>query len=311
MGDVQANEYDDEDEEMPSQDNTTVKYIEVQSKADFHFEITLHPTFEWGKADTVAAYAYIDGKHSWSICLHRPKTYILEGIWTGAGSGARLLHYAFADLQAREQTAQDNLNEWQHKYGALGTLEIQMHRKRKIRTRQADSNDNATALETVESVPEKALKGKALDVATIHRPIAGRTRPSITHTEPVDMWPFAKFIFKYRTKRALQALLLRDRTPSPVPLEERAPEDLTREELIELERRRRANEAIKSDSRPVKRERTGEEKSSTAPLKKTKGLDGEIVYHFDSEDDGEVIEVAKPKRGQSGLLKDADVVALD
>lgn len=51
----------------------------------------------------------------------------------------------------------------------------------------------------------------------------------------------AEFNLKYRTKRALQSLMIIERSPSPVPLAERPIEELTREELMELERTRRVS----------------------------------------------------------------------
>jgi hypothetical protein len=70
----------------------------------------------------------------------------------------------------------------------------------------------------------------------------------------IDKKSLAKFVFLYRTQReskstltykayahsgALQAELIIERSPSPLPLEERPVEELTREELMELEGRRR------------------------------------------------------------------------
>lgn len=51
----------------------------------------------------------------------------------------------------------------------------------------------------------------------------------------------ATFVFRYRSKSALQAEGIIPRTPSPTPLEERPLEELNQEELRELLRRHRAS----------------------------------------------------------------------
>ena len=77
--------------------------------------------------------------------------------------------------------------------------------------------------------------------------------PNLGKCECIDFLdrPYATFHFKYRSRRkyfnltsyqdmlirnpeALQAELIIPRSPSPVPLEERPEESLTREELLEL-----------------------------------------------------------------------------
>jgi hypothetical protein len=78
---------------------------------------------------------------------------------------------------------------------------------------------------------------------------------TVVDVKTLDPKPLAIFTFNYRTRRkdllvwtnglsdsvtgALQTLMILDRSQTPVPLEERPLEDLTREEMAELIRRQR------------------------------------------------------------------------
>ncbi len=96
-------------------------------------------------------------------------------------------------------------------------------------------------------------------LTTVRMAPADRSKPMRKRyeTEKLDDSPVAVFIFKYRTRSqwscdkymswllknsylgALQALMLVDRTPTPVPLNERPVENLSREELMELVQKQR------------------------------------------------------------------------
>ncbi|KAK4954399.1 hypothetical protein LTR10_007830 [Elasticomyces elasticus] len=110
-------------------------------------------------------------------------------------------------------------------------------------------------------LPEKCLKGRAVS----HSAKLGERKACtvIQNTQhgsyPYSGKPFAKYTFKYRSKRDLQIEGVLPRTPSPVPLEERDPDSLTAEEARELVRQMRA---IQKDNVQVKREKR--ERSSTA-----------------------------------------------
>ena len=118
--------------------------------------------------------------------------------------------------------------------------------------------------------------------------------------------------------------MILERSPTPVPLEERDPDDLTREELAELVRRQRvrelsffltcayklqANASIKSEHGTLKRERAATYTTPRPPLKTSKGENGQTVIHVDSDDDDgdddEIQTISKPKasadrRGPTG-----------
>ncbi|KER00547.1 hypothetical protein AUEXF2481DRAFT_142753 [Aureobasidium subglaciale EXF-2481] len=77
-----------------------------------------------------------------------------------------------------------------------------------------------------------------------------------------DCEPFATFQFRYRSRRVLQILCLIPRSPSPVPLEDRPEESLSREELLELLRRQKARQEEQiTIKRELKRERVDDDES--------------------------------------------------
>ncbi|KAK3069673.1 hypothetical protein LTR53_011790 [Teratosphaeriaceae sp. CCFEE 6253] len=83
---------------------------------------------------------------------------------------------------------------------------------------------------------------------------SGPTQPATHQSVRRDAGPVANFVFKYRSRSALQALHVIPRTPTPVPLEERPVDELSMEEMRELLRRQRASGAL-SIKQEVKRER--------------------------------------------------------
>ncbi|KAF2766061.1 hypothetical protein EJ03DRAFT_330451 [Teratosphaeria nubilosa] len=72
---------------------------------------------------------------------------------------------------------------------------------------------------------------------------------------PYSNKPFISAIYKYRSRRDLQIESIISRSPSPVPLEERDPDDLSPEEARELVRRLRERQV------EVKKEATHEKRS--------------------------------------------------
>ncbi|KAK0650601.1 hypothetical protein DIS24_g6712 [Lasiodiplodia hormozganensis] len=100
-------------------------------------------------------------------------------------------------------------------------------------------------------IPEKALKGRAVShQVKLQASEPAKVREGYTFV-PDSNGKIATFIFRYRSKSALQAEGIIPRTPSPMPLEERPLEELKPEELRELLRRHRERDAAAS---VVKRE---------------------------------------------------------
>lgn len=135
---------------------------------------------------------------------------------------------------------------------------------------------------------------------------------------PYGKQPFAKYIFKYRSRDKwicclglatyyadvylgdLQSEHIIPRSPTPVPLEERDPEDLNPEEARELVRRLRARNAEKVKIKPE--------------VKQEKRKHATIIEDDDDDDDEEDVtftgEAPAHKRGRTGD-RDSGVEMID
>ena len=88
---------------------------------------------------------------------------------------------------------------------------------------------------------------------------------------------------------SLQSLMVIPREPSPDPVE-----DLSLEEARERVRQLEANRKIKQEHGPrVKRERPQSMEVPMRPMKTSRMGSGETLYHLDSDDESDGIEIAK------------------
>ena len=117
---TEAHEYPAE----PQKDETTsrivtTKYVEVVSGAQFSFQGTISPQYQYGRENALVMRVYIDGRYSggavWFKHLHNNTTgskINVQCTWEGTGPSARKLMYHFADLETRE---------W-HRNSSLGAI---------------------------------------------------------------------------------------------------------------------------------------------------------------------------------------------
>ncbi|KAK6433586.1 hypothetical protein LTR95_010239 [Oleoguttula sp. CCFEE 5521] len=188
-------------------------------------------------------------------------------------------------------------------FGEIGEIKVKIMRCTTTRSQKLDSK--STFVSAAEGgVPEKALKGRAV---TTHTKL-GAAKPSSTrpvHCEhPWGKGPIGVYIFKYRTHKGLQQEGVIERSPSPVPLEERDAETLTQAELREVVRRLQADKESaarikKEGQRPKKRTRSETLAVSTPGLnddditvasessdrKKAKIAESEVIDICDSNDE--------------------------
>lgn len=129
---------------------------------------------------------------------------------------------------------------------------------------------------------------------------------------PFGKKAFAEFNFRYRSRRkylvscrkpssdlpteSLQYLLLLPRTPSPVPLEDLDPAQLTREELEELVRRQKVRSILSllltTNRLTLSAQRTQEQKGQDVAIKKEMKREHTEIGNENADDD-EVVVVAK------------------
>ncbi|KAK5116641.1 hypothetical protein LTR62_007315 [Meristemomyces frigidus] len=109
--------------------------------------------------------------------------------------------------------------------------------------------------------------------------------------------PFAELVFNYRSRSALQALHIIPRSPSPVPIEERDINELSMDELRELELKRRVKNYTALGVSCTKL-------TTNQVLVVKKEIKREYYsIESDGEDDLEVMQVQKKKpRTGAGLI---------
>ncbi|KAK5465123.1 hypothetical protein LTS15_001686 [Exophiala xenobiotica] len=291
-----AEEYDDDDEEeVTDNDRTVTKYVEAVAGAHFAVKFLLQPSYHFTQGeDSVTAYVDIDGHYVGGRLLERgrfldqralgfPPWVLIAGQFATENGANALYKFQFSDLETRDLEKTDDLDKFREKYDQLGTITVKLRREQKLER----CDPGAYKARHSESVPEKALKGRPLDVATrMVRSKAPKDMGSV-RTRALDQQPLATFIFKYRTRRALQSLLVIERSPSPLPIDERPVDELSREQLQDLVRRQREQQAIKQENGGVKRERSRTVTDVYRPLKSSKGARGETIYHLDSDGEEE------------------------
>ncbi|EXJ85236.1 hypothetical protein A1O3_05911 [Capronia epimyces CBS 606.96] len=203
--------------------STIVKYIEAIPGANFQIDYVVKGHHSFHKFDYLSLSTYVDGqsvvspivteeeyKKSHSRQLNRST----RGAESGAGSERKLHPFRWKELSITDQIHDGATSKSKKKYQRLGSIRVEFMRKRKAE--QLDAPEHEVSASVNDPVPEKALKGQAVD-----------TGFCLGEAEPL-------------AAEALQVLGLLPRSLSPIPLDERDPDTLTREEALELVRRQRA-----------------------------------------------------------------------
>ncbi|KAK5702231.1 hypothetical protein LTR17_022506 [Elasticomyces elasticus] len=295
-------EYDeDDDDNVPL--HTCVKYVEAVSGAEFGVAVRFDPSKLEHPDDTVATRVSFDGQSAGttfyaSVCTRQPRRWFIRGAICDTPQGRASQAMMFSELTINEGKPDSALFG---KVGDLGTIRVELFKSvveqlppsrqlANIKHQKGGKNDavlNHPAMEPLVvdgNVSEKTLKGKALT----HQAMTCASHIHIqVSIKRYDTVPYAKAEKSLLVvTAALQALHILQRTPTPVPLEERPVEDLLFEERGELLRRQKAKEASQAD-REVKQE-----------TKRERGVD-----------DGD-IEVVKHVSKKARMSNDIEVVDL-
>ncbi|KAK1080998.1 hypothetical protein LTR33_005062 [Friedmanniomyces endolithicus] len=244
----------DEDESEPDEFYPTacVRYIEAISDARFRIairfdgdvfphvnsNIVVQVTLDCG-AGSVNSY---EPKH-----IRQPSRKLASWAIHSTQSGQFKQAMLFSEL-----TISDDIDPDKRLIGtlaALGTIKVEIY-KAKFEPRRPRS---VLAADTTPPVPhgrisEKLLKGMALTHQATMGPATPHVNNSATHARRTGS-PLAIFLFKYRSRSALQMLHLIPRTPSPVPLENRPIDDLSVDDMRELVRRQRLNSGTDANTK--------------------------------------------------------------
>ncbi|KAK6429184.1 hypothetical protein LTR95_014669 [Oleoguttula sp. CCFEE 5521] len=224
--------------------NATVRYIEARTGAYFSIDLALGCYFPY-KEDHLSFSVTVDGKHVRAIILavDRHRSSSIKGLVNSTAAGSTIRRLTFAEL-IKKQTADHAIRPTaENALGSLGEIKVKLTRCRKIST-GPDRKERTFVSPASAGVPEKALKGRAK--------VAGITNMSPSSTHMVETRPPSTYFgiahavsvtspvgtdVRLHSADDLQSEGILERSPTPVPLEDREPDTLTLEEGRELARR--------------------------------------------------------------------------
>ena len=173
VNDVRVEEFDDDDEDDSATNDEVTKYIEAVSGACFEIKILIDPSYHYTEEEAITARVFIDGEYGTGRVKQRADFFVdtihrrsaelkLDGEHSLDARGANTFYkFQFAELETREMGETDDTSKFKEKYGELGTIRITVQRE------GLDGEMRHTArTKEMAPVPEKALKGRPLDVAT-------------------------------------------------------------------------------------------------------------------------------------------------
>ncbi|KAI5269935.1 hypothetical protein E4T47_06590 [Aureobasidium subglaciale] len=206
--------------------------------------------------DCVVVDYLLDGKKVDSIVkrfpLDRHPSFDLRRVRYRENGSWKQRDFMFAELITTEDVSSSKPRPELKDLGTItAEFRVGISEKRKHREKSYHDSTNKPTVGRG-NIHEKHLKGQAISQQ------ANSVRVEYLN----DGEPFATFQFRYRSRRDLQTLCLIPRSPSPVPLENRPEESLSREELLELLRRQKAlQEEQITIKRELKRERVDDDES--------------------------------------------------
>lgn len=132
---------------------------------------------------------------------------------------------------------------------AMGSFKIEISAYKRTSVAMQDRKELA---EKIESLPEKAFKGSALDLTTKMGEAENTNAEQFWYGSKIGDQALATIIMKYRSRKALQDLGLVPRSPTPTPRDEI--DSLTTDEL--KERLRQMQESQQAAAAKLKKEAT-------------------------------------------------------
>ncbi|KAK3697252.1 hypothetical protein LTR37_017564 [Vermiconidia calcicola] len=243
-----------------------VKYVECVPETDFAVHLHVRKSQLGGyNKDQIRCDVYLDGEFAIARLPNPYSTPAASSEWDFGAVESTIngrcikQNFAFARLRTDDGPSKD-LKPIDFKQQGEIKVKCTLVRTRKLS--KMVTHDVASFKRAGDEVlPEKCLKGRSISNQVAlgkAQPLA--TLPVFVHVDyPYGKQPFATYVFKYRSRRDLQIEGIIPRSPSPVPLEDRAPEDLSPEEARELVRRLRKRDSgrakIKDENLRIKKEK--------------------------------------------------------
>ncbi|KAJ9609591.1 hypothetical protein H2200_005918 [Cladophialophora chaetospira] len=256
--DASNNEPASKYEDLRARATTVFKYVEAVPGLNFQISYTAQSKGRLPARGYFSFPTTIDGH-----CVSQPIVTAKDL----AKRGPRTTHREGTSDDQNSMTAAEIIA----KYQSIGTVKVEVWRR--ISKGKKNSSSNRSIL--TGPVPEKALKGKAMDVGVELQAAKPSQKHNVHVGEDLDDYPVATFILFYRSRNALQILGVIPRTPEPVALEDRDPATLTPAELLELVRRQQAQ--LQAEKVKIKQEK------AEANLKRLEGIKREAEVEDDDE----------------------------
>ncbi|KAJ9609587.1 hypothetical protein H2200_005914 [Cladophialophora chaetospira] len=262
-----------------------VTYIEAMPNTNFAVKFELRNDFAFSKSNFVDFCLHLDGEWVGGRVCTKSEFKSEKRTWESTCEGSdvfvdahwELRPFRWGSLQTSEQPCNDQEKK---RYQQLGTIRVEVLRKIGGSTEEKPEKVN---LEVGQAIPEKAIKGAAVDLQASFDTAKASGGADVWAGKNFDQKPLAVFVFKYRSKEALQTLGILKRPVTPVPLEERDEATLSKEELVELARRLKEAQRVK-----IKQEKTDANLAELAELKRCR--------EEDDDDDVEVLESPPVKK---------------
>ncbi|XP_014558613.1 hypothetical protein COCVIDRAFT_14245 [Bipolaris victoriae FI3] len=216
-------EFDEDDGNTTT--TTVTKYVEAKSGAEFAVQVEVHQPFP---RYAMIVKLYIDGNsvrsriigdHQYQSAKGSVKR-VFNTTVTKIADGQRTLQkFCFSELQIEESydyNLGDGLIKDLKSIGVITLKAYYIENLREVRSNRKYIEKKQTG---VGPIPEKALKGQALTHwaglgTEVKEPYISSSHTDFDYVN-LQRLPFAIFNFKYRSRAALQSLLVIPRSPSP------------------------------------------------------------------------------------------------
>ncbi|KAF2441889.1 hypothetical protein P171DRAFT_434489 [Karstenula rhodostoma CBS 690.94] len=293
---------DDDNNDNDNTANSVTKYVEVTTGESFSVQCLLKPTFL--PRHDFCVTLNVDGKYGDSMVYRAVRfvqpsgrRFTFEGKRESTGAGQFLRRFIFSGVTTNDSRLVAVSDDLKKTLKEVGTIYVKFVWVT-IQGASANQKNQARTFTNLGTIPEKALKGRALSTQTEYGPQEAVHPFTVLTTKKLyDGKPFAEFNFKYRSRKDLKALLIIPRSPSPVPLEDRDIDSLNAEEMRELLRRQKERQKA-DDNHKIE---------SVAVKKEHNTTRNRLLTDPGSEDD-EILFVSSSKRRKLASTVDANGV---
>ncbi|KAG9683845.1 hypothetical protein KCU95_g18025, partial [Aureobasidium melanogenum] len=298
-------EYQDADTE--DDEDTVTKYIEAVDNANFAVKIKVTKDAKF-KGNRLAFEVLVDGTRISRPLIGPRRRQVSTHVQMVRGIQVGDRHVRKLRFDALETVTEHGLGlpEDLQRVKNLGKIQVRVTHKNLVGKKTSRTYSKPD--EPSEGfVSEEAVKGQAvthsysLDKETYQL----KNRSYKAEHVAGEKDPAAVFEFRYRSKASLKQLMIIPRTPSPIPLEDRPEEELSREEMTELLRRYKANaSSTASIKKETKREREDDNDNSYTGKRARSSTSADPVHLELNDDDDTFTEIAVAP-------KDKTIIPLD